>query len=97
MCETIKEFIGKMATLQQITDETNSGAGGTGGGGDESINQKCRVLNEKLDQLLGTLHEEASPVHAATPRVSLEEDEMQQDVAIDPNTIVTSVRISFFF
>lgn len=31
------------------------------GSGAESINQKCRILSEKLDQLLSTLHEEATP------------------------------------
>lgn len=63
-----------MANLH--ADEANS----TTTAGDESIAHKCRVLNEKLDQLLGTLHEEASPVHAATPRVSIDEDDLQQDV-----------------
>lgn len=53
--------------------------------GDESIAQKCRILNEKLDQLLGTLHEEASPVHAVSPRASVDEED-------PPNNVESSVR-----
>ncbi len=52
--------------------------------GDESIAQKCRILNEKLDQLLGTLHEEASPVHAVSPRASVDEED-------PPNNVESSV------
>lgn len=68
-----------MATLH-ADDGTHSAAGGA----DESINHKCRVLNEKLDQLLGTLHEEASPVHGPTPRVSLDEDDDDQPPVSHP-------------
>nr|CAH0109075.1 unnamed protein product [Daphnia galeata] len=77
LCETIKEFIGKMAGLHSADDNSSLASG------DESIAQKCRILNEKLDQLLGTLHEEASPVHAASPRASLDEDD-------PPNNVDTS-------
>ena len=80
LCETIKEFIGKMAGLH--ADDTNATSSTTTSSGDESIAYKCRVLNEKLDQLLGTLHEEASPVHAATPRASIDEDDVQ-DVVVE--------------
>lgn len=82
LCETIKEFIGKMAGLHSADDNSSLASG------DESIAQKCRILNEKLDQLLGTLHEEASPVHAASPRASLDEDD-------PPNNVDTSVRLVF--
>lgn len=75
LCETIKEFIGKMAGLHAADDNASSLASG-----DESIAQKCRVLNEKLDQLLGTLHEEASPLHVGTPRASVDEEESPDNV-----------------
>lgn len=80
LCETIKEFIGKMASLH--ADEASS----TATPGDESIAHKCRVLNEKLDQLLGTLHEEASPVHTATPRASIDEDDLQDMADLSVST-----------
>lgn len=83
LCETIKEFIGKMAGLHAADDNASSLASG-----DESIAQKCRVLNEKLDQLLGTLHEEASPLHVGTPRASVDEEE-------SPDNVESSVRYSF--
>lgn len=46
----------------------------------ESIGSKCRVLNEKLDQLLSALHEEASPVHAAagSPRTSVDDGDPRE-------------------
>ncbi|KAI9559041.1 putative diacylglycerol kise eta-like [Daphnia sinensis] len=75
LCETIKEFIGKMAGLHAADDNASSLASG-----DESIAQKCRVLNEKLDQLLGTLHEEASPLHVGTQRASVDEEEPPDNV-----------------
>lgn len=79
LCETIKEFIGKMAGLHTADDNSSLASG------DESIAQKCRILNEKLDQLLGTLHEEASPVHAVSPRASVDEED-------PPNNVESSVR-----
>lgn len=85
LCETIKEFIGKMAGLHAADDNASSLASG-----DESIAQKCRVLNEKLDQLLGTLHEEASPLHVGTPRASVDEEE-------SPDNVESSVRYSSLF
>ncbi|XP_059351817.1 diacylglycerol kinase delta-like isoform X2 [Daphnia carinata] len=75
LCETIKEFIGKMAGLHAADDNASSLASG-----DESIAHKCRVLNEKLDQLLGTLHEEASPLHVGTQRSSVDEEESPDNV-----------------
>ncbi|XP_046637825.1 diacylglycerol kinase delta-like isoform X3 [Daphnia pulicaria] len=74
LCETIKEFIGKMAGLHTSDDNSSLASG------DESIAQKCRILNEKLDQLLGTLHEEASPVHAVSPRASVDEEDPPNNV-----------------
>lgn len=71
-----------MAGLHSADDNSSLASG------DESIAQKCRILNEKLDQLLGTLHEEASPVHAASPRASIDEDD-------PPNNVDTSVRLVF--
>ncbi|XP_046456788.1 diacylglycerol kinase delta-like isoform X6 [Daphnia pulex] len=73
LCETIKEFIGKMAGLHTADDNSSLASG------DESIAQKCRILNEKLDQLLGTLHEEASPVHAVS-RASVDEEDPPNNV-----------------
>lgn len=64
-----------MAGLHAADDNSSSLASG-----DESIAQKCRVLNEKLDQLLGTLHEEASPLHVGTQRASKDEEESTDNV-----------------
>ena len=72
-----------MASLH--ADENSSAAG------DESITHKCRVLNEKLDQLLGTLHEEASPVHSAgTPRVSIDEEDLPDEQPEHPEMMKSS-------
>lgn len=68
--------------------------------GDESILHKCRVLNEKLDLLLSTLHEEApsSPVHSGTPRASIDEDELAEtgDSVATTTTTVRTVFFSYF-
>ena len=82
LCETIKEFIGKIAGLHSAEDNSSLASG------DESIGQKCRILNEKLDQLLGTLHEEASPVHAGSG-ASLDDEDT-------PNNVESSVRFHAF-
>lgn len=78
-----------MAGLHQ-GDEANSSANG-----DESIAHKCRVLNEKLDQLLGTLHEEASPVHTATPRISLDEDDLADTIVVDLSVSFILINLTF--
>lgn len=54
----------------------------------ESIGHKCRVLNEKLDQLLCTLHEEtATPQvggqQSSSPRTSIDEGDQQNSFQAD--------------
>ncbi|XP_076324259.1 diacylglycerol kinase eta-like isoform X3 [Tachypleus tridentatus] len=61
LCETVKDFIAKIGTA--YAQETSYF--------DDSIAQKCAVLNEKLDSLLSTLDKEA--VASSSPHSSSEE------------------------
>ena len=64
----------------------------------ESIGHKCRVLNEKLDQLLSTLHEEtATPQggqQSSSPRTSIDEGDqhnpLQEADQMDEQAIAKS-------
>ena len=77
LCETIKEFITKMGSLHSSAEgETAVQAQAQSGETTESIGHKCRILNEKLDQLLNTLHEEAPPT-TSSPRTSIDEGDLQ--------------------
>lgn len=54
----------------------------------ESINQKCRILSEKLDQLLSTLQEEASPEQTTTGSIDEGEDPTIPE-GVDPSVRLT--------
>ena len=60
LCETIKEFITKMAAMQTEAEQADG----------DSIAHKCRVLNDKLDLLLSALHQEAPPLDETDPEMS---------------------------
>ena len=64
-------------------DDSNKGRSTDGA---ESINQKCRVLSEKLDQLLSTLHEEAAP--PGTDQAVSTDDSSDPSVQdVDPSSV----------
>ena len=96
LCETIKDFITRMGSLHSEATVTAAEgihaamAAAASESCAESINQKCRILSEKLDQLLSTLQEEASPEQTTTG--SIDESE---DPAI-PEGVDPSVRLSKF-
>ena len=58
LCETIKEFISKMGSLYTESAENQTES--------DSIAYKCNILNEKLDLLLNTLHDETSSSRTVT-------------------------------
>ena len=72
LCETIKSLITKVASHSY-----------RGSSGPESLTAKCVVLNDKLDSLLGTLHEESLNFSNAS-------------IAIEENSIIEDVRLSFY-
>jgi len=49
LCSTVKELVAKLAASTDINDDLSS----------ESVSSKCSVLNQKLDALIITLHEES--------------------------------------
>jgi len=49
LCSTVKELAAKLAASTDHNDDLST----------ESVSSKCSVLNQKLDALIKTLHEES--------------------------------------
>jgi len=60
----------------EAADGSAAAAAESGAGGGESISHRCSVLHEKLDLLLGTLHDE---VVSASRHPSVDDDELPSD------------------
>ncbi|XP_031814292.1 diacylglycerol kinase eta isoform X3 [Sarcophilus harrisii] len=54
LCQTVKDFVAKVGKTYERTEENSDVA--------DAMAIKCAILNEKLDQLLQTLHAEAQTV-----------------------------------
>ncbi len=73
LCETIKEFISKMGSLYTESAENQTES--------DSIAYKCNILNEKLDLLLNTLHDETSSSRTVPAD---DEDSVHHDEQVSP-------------
>ncbi|XP_016280513.1 diacylglycerol kinase eta isoform X11 [Monodelphis domestica] len=81
LCQTVKDFVAKVGKTYERTEENSDVA--------DTMALKCEILNEKLDQLLQTLHAEAQTVpvykHHGLPSSDEEPINFSSDESLSEN------------
>ncbi|XP_044526551.1 diacylglycerol kinase eta [Gracilinanus agilis] len=81
LCQTVKDFVAKVGKTYERTEENSDVA--------DTMALKCEILNEKLDQLLQTLHAEAQTVpvykHHGLPSAEEEPINFSSDESLSEN------------